>query len=122
MIGYVTVGTSSMEKAKQFYSELLSEMGASVVMDLGNFAAFGNAPGATMFAVCEPFNKEAPTPGNGNMVAMAPGSIEQVDSLYAKALALGGTDEGAPGARGDGFYGAYFRDLDGNKLCFFHIG
>ena len=56
------------------------------------------------------------------MVAMAPGSKELCDTLYAKALSLGGTDEGAPGPRGDGFYGAYFRDLDGNKICFFHTG
>ena len=43
----------------------------------------------------------------------------------SKALALGGTDEGAPGLRaegGDGFYAAYFRDLDGNKLDVFCYG
>ena len=122
MIGYVTIGTADMAKAKEFYSDLLSEIGASVVMDLGRFAAFGNAPGAPMLAVCEPFDERSAAPGNGNMVAMAPGSTEKVDALHAKALALGGTDEGAPGLRGDGFYGAYFRDLDGNKLCFFHMG
>ena len=59
------------------------------------------------------------------MVAFAAGSRANVDKLHAKALALGGTDEGAPGLRGPeeyGFYGAYFRDLDGNKLCAFHVG
>ncbi|WP_422396671.1 hypothetical protein [Sphingomonas ginsenosidivorax] len=48
-----------------------------------------------------------------------------VDAIHAKALELGGTDEGAPGIRGDdpdGFYGAYFRDLDGNKLTVFRFG
>ena len=54
------------------------------------------------------------------MIAMAVNSVEKVNELHAKALELGGTDEGAPGPRGDsGFYGGYFRDLDGNKLNFF---
>ncbi len=122
MIGYVTIGTADMDKAKDFYLDLLSDIGASIVMDLGTFAAFGNSADGPLLAVCIPFNEEAATPGNGNMVAIAPGSKEQVDTLHAKALTLGGTDEGAPGPRGDGFYGAYFRDLDGNKLCFFHMG
>jgi predicted lactoylglutathione lyase len=60
------------------------------------------------------------------MVALVLKERRQVDALHAKALALGGTDEGAPGVRGSegpqAFYGAYFRDLDGNKLCAFRIG
>jgi predicted lactoylglutathione lyase len=56
------------------------------------------------------------------MVAISAGSRELVDKLHAKALKLGGTDEGAPGQRMDGFYGGYFRDLDGNKICFCHFG
>jgi predicted lactoylglutathione lyase len=56
------------------------------------------------------------------MVALAMGSATDVDALYRKALALGATDEGAPGPRGGGFYAAYFRDLDGNKLNAFCVG
>jgi predicted lactoylglutathione lyase len=56
------------------------------------------------------------------MVSIAPGSKELVDKLHAKALELGATDDGAPGDRMDGFYGAYFRDADGNKVCFCHFG
>lgn len=122
MIGYVTIGTADMEKAKAFYTALLADIGGSILMDMGNFVAFGNEPGSPLLAICKPFNEEAANPGNGNMVAMAPGSTELCASLHAKALSLGGSDEGAPGARGDGFYGAYFRDPDGNKMCFFHMG
>ena len=54
------------------------------------------------------------------MVSLVVQQPEQVDALHAKAMDLGGTDEGAPGPRGDcGFYAAYFRDLDGNKLSAF---
>lgn len=122
MIGYVTIGTADMERAKAFYLELLADQGAAVFMDSGRFAAIGTEPDKPLLGICIPFNEEAPNPGNGNMVAMAGGSSENVDAMHARALSLGATDEGAPGPRGDGFYGAYFRDLDGNKMCFFHIG
>ena len=75
-----------------------------------------------MLAVCTPFNEEAPAHGNGNMIAFAAGSREKADELYARALELGGTDEGPPGERMPGFYGGYFRDPDGNKAVFFHMG
>jgi predicted lactoylglutathione lyase len=59
------------------------------------------------------------------MIALKMDAKTQVDALHAKALQLGGQDEGAPGPRGPaefGYYGAYFRDMDGNKLCAFCIG
>lgn len=67
----------------------------------------------------------AATVGNGVMAGIAVESLEQVDRIYNKALELGGSDEGAPGLRavgGEGFYAAYFRDLDGNKLDVFSYG
>jgi predicted lactoylglutathione lyase len=69
-----------------------------------------------------PFDKQPATAGNGNMVALAASSREQVDRLHARALELGGSDEGAPGQRWEGFYAAYFRDLDGNKLNACYMG
>ena len=122
MIAYTTIGTADIEKAKAYYLALLEDLGASVLMDVGRLAALGSPNGGAMLAVWTPYNEEAPSPGNGNLVASAPGSKELVDKLYAKALELGGTDEGEPGQRMDGFYGGYFRDPDGNKLCFCHLG
>jgi catechol 2,3-dioxygenase-like lactoylglutathione lyase family enzyme len=122
MIAYTTIGTADIEKSKAFYLAVLEDMGVSVVMDMGRLAALGTPSGGPLLGVCTPYNEEPATPGNGNMVAINPGSKELVDKLYAKALELGGTDDGAPGSRGDGFYGAYFRDPDGNKLCFCHFG
>lgn len=122
MIAYTTIGTADIEKSKAFYLAVLEDMGASVVMDTGRLAALGTSAGGAMLAVCTPYNGEAPNPGNGNMVSIAPGSRELVDKMYAKALELGAADEGEPGQRMDGFYGAYFRDPDGNKICFCHFG
>jgi predicted lactoylglutathione lyase len=123
MIGYATIGVSDMEKAKAFYSELLADIGASVMMDMGRIAFIGTGQGQPMLSICIPYNEEAPHPGNGNMIAIDPGSREMVDRLYAKALELGASDEGAPGQRIENvFYGAYVRDPDGNKLAFYQFG
>lgn len=122
MIVYTTIGVADIEKAKAFYLSLLEDIGASIFMDIGRLVTFGTPAGGCMLAVCTPFDGGAPAPGNGNMVAIAPGSKELVDKLHAKALELGGTDEGEPGQRMDGFYGAYFRDPDGNKICFCDFG
>jgi len=122
MIAYTTIGVADMERAKAFYQSLLEDLGVTVMMDLGRLAALGTPDGGTMLAVCTPFDGGAPDPGNGNMVAIPAGSREGVDKLHARALELGGTDEGAPGERMAGFYGGYFRDPDGNKFCFCHFG
>ena len=122
MIAYTTIGTADFEKAKAFYLAVLEDLGVTVFMDTGRLAALGTPAGGAMLAVCTPYNEETPSPGNGNMVAISPGSKELVDKLYAKALELGATDDGAPGQRMDGFYGAYIRDADGNKICFCDFG
>ena len=95
MITYTTIGTADIEKAKAFYLALLHDMNATIVMDTGRLAAIGTPAGGCMLAVCTPYNEESATPGNGNMVSIAPGSKALVDSLHAKALELGGTDDGA---------------------------
>ena len=122
MIGYVTLGTNNLERAAAFYDALLGELGARRAMQFPRFILWGTGPGAPGIAVCLPYDGQPATVGNGGMVAIAVGSREDVDRLHARALALGGTDEGAPGARGPTFYAAYFRDLDGNKLNFFKMG
>lgn len=123
MIGYVTVGVRDMEKAKAFYTELLADLGATVLMDMGRIAFIGTGMDAPMLSVCTPHNEGDPQPGNGNMVAITAPSKEKADELYHKAIELGGSCEGEPGQRiPDMFYGAYVRDPDGNKLVFYVFG
>ena len=81
MIGYVTIGVKDMEKAKTFYTELLSDLGAKVLVDMGRIAFIGASMDQPCLAVCIPANKEDPQPGNGNMVAINPGSKEKVDEF-----------------------------------------
>ena len=120
MLGYVTIGINDMARAEAFYDALLAEVGAKQVMGMDRIKFYGAGKGANL-AICIPYNKEAQHPGNGNMVAIPGGSREGVDKLYAKAIELGATDEGEPGERMPVFYGAYVRDPDGNKLCFFDM-
>jgi predicted lactoylglutathione lyase len=72
--------------------------------------------------VLGPYDKRSATVGNGSMSTFRFDNRAEVDAFHAKALALGGVDEGAPGERAPGFYMSYFRDLDGNKLCAFNLG
>lgn len=117
MIGYVTVGTSDLERAAKFYDAIAAEMGTGRMMDTEAYIAWGKLDGPAGIAATKPFDGKAASVGNGTMVALQAKDRGQVDKLYEIALANGGSDEGAPGPRGDeGFYAAYFRDPDGNKL------
>ena len=128
MIGYATVGTNDIDRARAFYDALFGSIGAKRIMEFpeSGFTMYGVSWGKPAVAVTRPYNGEKATPGNGAMVAIVMDERAKVDAFYAKALELGGTDEGAPGLRGpegeQAFYGAYFRDLDGNKLCAFRVG
>jgi predicted lactoylglutathione lyase len=73
----------------------------------------------TMLMVFTPYDEQPASVGNGVMVALQAADPATVDRLHAKAIELGATSDGDPGPRGGGFYGGYFRDLDGNKLNFF---
>jgi predicted lactoylglutathione lyase len=119
MIGYVTLGSNDVTAAAGFYDELLAELGARRYMDMDNFILWAVNPRQPMLAVTRPHDGKAASVGNGSMVALVADSPALVDRLHQKALALNGTDEGAPGKRMDNFYAAYFRDLDGNKLAVF---
>lgn len=116
MIGYVTLGTNDLPRAVAFYDKLCAELGASRTIEMETGVVWtidGVWPG---LSITKPFNKEPATVGNGVMVGFKAKDHEQVRRLYKIALANGGTDEGAPGPRIEGFYAAYFRDPDGNKL------
>ena len=117
MIGYVTIGTNDLQANADFYDALAAELGVGRMMEDENFIAWGE-PGsqAAGIGLSKPWDKKAATVGNGMMVALAAKDRAQVDRLYEIAMKKGGSDEGPPGERFPGFYAAYFRDRDGNKL------
>jgi len=126
MIGYVTLGTNDLERARTFYDSLLELLGAKRLLELPHgFTMWGTAMNRPGLVVTPPYDGQPAVPGNGNMAALVVNSRELVEQVYAKALELGGSCEGPPGLRGPeafGQYFAYFRDPDGNKLAVFRIG
>ena len=123
ILAYATLGTRDLARAAAFYDAVLAPLGAKRFMEEpGYFIAWGNSEHGAGLGITYPFDKQAATVGNGCMVALGATSREQVDAVYAQALELGGSDEGAPGQRYPGFYAAYFRDLDGNKLNCCYMG
>ena len=118
---YVSIGTNNIERSRKFYDGLLGDSDQIS-------SAPGDAYGAwidgeeTTFCVYVPFDGEKATVGNGSMTGFVMDTTDEVDAMYTKALALGASDEGAPGPRMPDFYGAYVRDPDGNKLVFCKMG
>lgn len=123
MLGYVTLGTNDLERAAAFYDKICAEFGVGRMMGDENFIAWANPGQGCGIGLTKPFNGEAATVGNGVMAAFQAKDQDQVKAVYDLAISLGAQDEGGPGPRGDsGFYAAYFRDLDGNKLNVFTMG
>lgn len=127
MIGYVTVGTNDLDRARAYYDALFETIGAKRLMEMeSGFTLYGTQWGRPGVAVTRPYDGGEARPGNGDMIALVLDSREKVDAFHARALELGGSDEGAPGVRGEegpqAFYGAYFRDPEGHKFCVFRIG
>jgi catechol 2,3-dioxygenase-like lactoylglutathione lyase family enzyme len=128
MIGYVTLGTDDLDRARAYYDALLGTIGAKRLMQFGDedggFTMYGTSMAKPALVVTRPYDKQPAECGNGNMVALVMDARDKVDAFHAKAIELGGTDEGAPGFRGDpslGYYFGYFRDPDGHKLAVFNI-
>jgi catechol 2,3-dioxygenase-like lactoylglutathione lyase family enzyme len=122
LVGYVCIGTNDLEVAKGFYDNLFSTLDVSGFSPGPRGYFYQIEGGTSSFGVIKPENGNEATVGNGAMVALPMDSKEQVDEFYAKAMELGATDEGAPGARMETFYAAYFRDLDGNKIALYYLG
>jgi catechol 2,3-dioxygenase-like lactoylglutathione lyase family enzyme len=123
MLAVARYGTHDIERAKGFYDAIAELLGARRIIDRPELVGYKGAEGG-MFLVGIPLAGEA-TVGNGTQIGFAAKSRAQVDAVHAKALELGGKCEGPPGVRGpdpNGFYGAYFRDLDGNKLLVSRFG
>lgn len=123
MFSHIFLGVSDFERALGFYEPLMSALGmAARFCDRGRPWAGWHSPSGPrpLFLIGAPHNHLAHEHGNGQMVAFLAEDRAIVQQAYAVALASGGTSEGAPGLRPEyheHYYGAYFRDPDGNKLC-----
>ncbi len=124
MLSHIFIGTNDFDRALVFYAPLMEEgLGlARRFVDRSRPWAGWQSPGVArpLFLIGAPQDGQPHLPGNGQMTAFLAADRTAVDRSYALALAHGGSDEGAPGLRPEyheHYYGAYFRDPDGNKLC-----
>lgn len=117
MLTVARYGTRNLERAKSFYDAITAPLGAKRVVDRPEVAGY-RGPDGGMFLIGQPYEGEAAA-GNGTQIGWSAPSRAAVDAVHAKAIELGGTCVGAPGLRGPeerGFYAAYFRDPEGNKI------
>lgn len=121
-LNYMTVGSNKLEQAKAFYDGLLGSIGWQKAFEHPSGGRIYSSPAGQLFGVLGPHDGKAATIGNGTMGGFSFDKPEEVAAFHAKAMQLGGSDEGAPGERGPGLYFAYFRDVDGNKLCAYKFG
>ena len=115
-IAHVTYGTKDIVRGAMFYDAVMAAFGGTRAFTRDTAIGWAFAEGGPSIGICLPFDGEPASSGNGTMFALMAASEEQVRQVHAAALASGGSDEGAPGPRANGFYAAYFRDPDGNKL------
>ena len=121
MFSFITIGTNNLKNSKIFYNELLKLINIKNVIETDRYIGYAknSSLNKVEFYLMLPHNKKTATFGNGTMITFDIISKKDVDMFYNLALKLGATDEGLPGPRHEEHYYAYFRDLDGNKICAF---
>lgn len=125
MISYITIGASDPDRAGAFYDAALGALGNQRLWRQGDWIGYGPDPEHATVMICSPENGEPAKAGNGIMIGLKAESPQAVDAFHAAALAHGGVCAGPPGLRpayGEGYYLAYVRDPDGNKLAAFFKG
>ncbi len=123
MLFSVCVGTNDLDAAAVFYDNVLSTLNMTRVAQNDVEVGYGFEGQDASFWVLKPYNKEPASFGNGSQVILRAQSTDMVQQFYTTALEAGGSDEGPTGPRdyAEGYYGAYVRDLDGNKLHAFYL-
>ncbi|AWF81678.1 glyoxalase [Microbulbifer sp. A4B17] len=120
MISHTTLGTNDLGRAEKFFDELLPLLNGKKLMNTDRAIFYSFEGSSSKLAISKPFDQQPASQGNGTMVAFSASSINRVKELHTKAISLGAKNEGEPGERYDGlYYGAYFRDPDGNKFSIF---
>lgn len=120
-LAHVTFGATDLDRGARFYDAVMAEYGGSRAFERDTAIGWAFPDGGPSIGICLPFDGNAANFGNGTMFAVMAKDEDQVRRVHAAALASGGSCEGPPGQRANGFYAAYYRDPDGNKMNTFCI-
>jgi catechol 2,3-dioxygenase-like lactoylglutathione lyase family enzyme len=115
-VAHVTFGTNDLDRGAAFYDAVMAEFGGNRTFAHDRAIGWSFPDGGPSIGITYPFDGEVANRGNGTMFALMASGEDQVRRVHAAALAHGGSCEGAPGPRANGFFAAYFRDPDGNKM------
>ena len=123
MLVSICIGTNDLQAAGWFYDKVLATINMQRTIEVEGEIGYGATGGITSLWVLTPYDGKPATYGNGTQLIFQATNSNNVDSFYKAAIRMGGTDEGPPGPRNyrEGYYGAYCRDLDGNKLHIFYL-
>lgn len=120
-VAHVTFGTSDLERGALFYDAIIAQFGGARSFAHDRAIGWSFPDGGPSIGITYPFDGEPANRGNGTMFALMATGEDMVRRVHAAALASGGSCEGEPGLRPNGFYAAYFRDPDGNKMNAFCV-
>lgn len=118
MLSGVCIGTNDLSAAGEFYDAVLATIGMSCVLSEPRERGYAGPDGRITLFLVVPYNEQAATYGNGTQIMFYAPDTNAVRAFHSTALRYGGSDEGLPGPRDyhPDYFGAYVRDLDGNKL------
>jgi catechol 2,3-dioxygenase-like lactoylglutathione lyase family enzyme len=120
-LAHVTFGTTDLDRGARFYDAVIAEYGGNRAFERDTAIGWAFPDGGPSIGICLPYDGNAANSGNGTMFAVMAKDEDQVRRVHAAALASGGSCEGPPGPRANGFYAAYYRDPDGNKMNTFCV-
>jgi len=123
MLSHISIGVSNFDRALAFHSSVMASLGHELRFCEKDKRRAGWEPregGQPLFIISRPFDGYPHAVGNGQMTAFLVSSRAQVREVYVVAMAAGGSCEGPPSSRPQyhaNYYGAYYRDTEGNKFC-----
>jgi catechol 2,3-dioxygenase-like lactoylglutathione lyase family enzyme len=120
-LAHVTFGTRDLERGARFYDAIMAAYGGQRTFQHDTAIGWAFPEGGPSIGITYPYDGNTANVGNGTMFAVMASDEDQVRRVHAAALASGGSCEGPPGLRPNGFYAAYFRDPDGNKMNSFCV-
>ena len=120
MIDHVSLAVGDLSTAARFYEAVLAPLGLSRLVERDTTIGFGKRYPEFWINL----RTDAAPPSDGVHVCLRAPTPDAVRAFHAAAMAGSGSDDGAPGFRPeyrDGYYAAFIRDPDGNRVeavCF----
>lgn len=122
MLDHLSVTVSDIDQAEPFWDAVMAALGHPKVARRPNQLGYGrrNTPEADGLCYISVFLSSGPAlVADNRHWCFAARDRAAVDAFHAAGLAQGGSCDGPPGMRPDyhpGYYAAFLRDPDGNRI------